>query len=876
MKNLRMHFYLFGSCMASAFAFAFATATAIAMCIATVAHAQTLPSNFTDAQVTLVSAPTAIAFTPDGRMLIASQGGSLRVFKTGALVATPALTFNASATGANPKICQGGEQGLLGVAVDPAFASNRFVYLYYTARNGSTCGAANYTAANLDDGTPDGVYSAFNRKANRVSRFVLGTAGSADVIDPATEVVLVDRMPARGTNHNAGDVHFGKDGFLYISIGDGGTDYSGGTPGSGGGNDAARDKHVLTGKILRITRDGDVPPSNPFFANGARRCNLTGATTVGQHCEETFAWGLRNPFRFAMDPNTAGNATRFYINDVGQNAFEEVNESQAGADYGWNCREGRHDNNTGGPCSPRPSGMVDPVYEYPRGTIPGTTVSGCSSITGGAFVPNGVWPAAYDGTYLLADYVCGAMLRIPANSTPTGALPNAFAFVTGLGGSSATSLRFGPDGASGGVALYYTSYLSGGQIRKITYGGSGAPTVSALTANPSSGSLPLNVNFTATASDPNGDPLTYFWNFGDATSVTTTTPSTAHVYPNAGVFVATVSVRDSNGNASATAANATVRAGNAPPGALITSPSTGYLFSVGESVTLTATATDPEDGALADAALSWQVLLHHANHTHPVLATTTGNNIVFTTPAPEDLAAAAVSYLEIILTVTDSGGATTVLSQSIMPRKVALTFAATPQPAASTARLTVNVATQLVPGASGNTVTGWAGWALPVTVRDQNRGVNGLRFSSWSDGGGRTHNFIVPSTASAVLTANFTVGSFVASLDIDNDGSVEPATDAILLLRHLFGVRGAALTQTALGSNAERNASTISAYISSLGNAFDIDNNQSVNATTDGLLVLRYVLGLRGSPLTQGALGSNALRTDPTDIASYLQGLLAP
>lgn len=836
----------------------------------TLLSAQSLPSNFSDSLVTAVSAPTATAFTPDGRLLITSQGGSLRVVKGGALLATAALAFNTTAAGSEPKICQGGEQGLLGVAVDPAFASNRYVYLYYTARNGSDCGSPNYTAANAGDGTPEGSYSAFNRKANRVSRFVLGTTGNADLVDPATEVVLVDRMPARGTNHNAGDVHFGRDGLLYVSIGDGGTDYNGASPGSGGGNDASRDKHVLTGKILRVTRDGDVPTTNPFYANGARRCNVTGATTVGQHCEETFAWGLRNPFRFAMDPNAS--TTRFYINDVGQGTYEEVNESQAGADYGWNCREGRHDNNTGGPCSPRPAGMVDPVYEYNHsGAVPGTSVSGCASITGGAFVPNGVWPAAYDGTYLLADYVCGALFRIPGNGTPTGALPTAFAFASGLGNSSATSMQFGPDGS--GQALYYTTYATGGQIRKISYASTGAPTVSALSASPAAGTLPLDVTFTAAAvaNVPNGDPLKYFWNFGDGTSSSTTTATTVKRYTTAGIFSASVSVRDSVGNVSASAATTTVRPGNAPPNVTITAPSTGYLFSVGDSITLSATATDPEDGALSPSSLSWQVLLHHDIHTHPLLAATVGNNIVFTAPAPEDLAAAVTSYLEIILTVTDSGGATTVVSQSIMPRKVALTFAAAPQPAASAARLTVNGGTPLIAGASGTTVTAWAGWSLPVTVRDQNRGTGGLRFGSWSDGGARTHSYVVPSS-NATLTATFTAGAFVPSIDIDNDGNSAAATDGVLLLRYLFGIRDATLTNSAVGANAERNAAAISSYVSALGNALDIDGDNAVNATTDGLLVLRYLLGLRGTALTNGAVNPSTVL--PATVEAKLLTLL--
>ena len=843
----------------------FAATLAALIAFAPTIHAQTLPSGFSDALVTPVGAPTAMAFTPDGRMLITGQNGALRVFKNNALLLTPALSFDPGTSTANPKICTGGEQGLLGVAVDPAFATNKFIYLFYTARNGSSCSSPNYTAANPADGTPDGTYSAFNRKANRVSRFVLGTVASTDVVDPASEVVLVDRMPARGTNHNAGDVHFGKDELLYISIGDGGTDYSGTSPGSAGGNDAARDKHVLTGKILRVTRDGGIPPTNPFVAGGTRRCNVTGATIVGQHCEETFAWGLRNPFRFAMDMNAAG--TRFYINDVGQGAYEEVDEGQAGADYGWNCREGRHSNSSSGPCtSPGTLGLVDPVYEYPRGTIPGTTVSGCASITGGAFVPTGVWPAAYDGTFLLADYVCGALLRIPTTGTPTAALPSAFAFVTGLGNSSATSLLFGPDGA--GQALYYTTYAGGGQIRKISYSATGnsAPAVSAFTVNPAAGVLPLNAVFSATASDPNGDALTYFWDFGDGTSATSTATTINKSYTVAGIFTASVRARDSNFAFSAPVTTI-VRAGNAPPTATITAPTTAYLFNVGDVITLAAIASDAEDGALPDSALSWRVLLHHDVHTHPLLAATTGNNITFIAPAPEDLAAAITSYLEIILTVTDSGGASTVISQSVMPRKISLTFAAQPQPAASGARIRVNGGNPLV---AGTTVTAWAGWPLLVAVSDQNRGTGGLRFSSWSDAGARSHNYIVPNI-NATLTANFTAGSFVPSLDIDNDGNFDAATDGVLLLRYLLGVRDNALTAGAIGMNAERNATTIASYIAALGSALDVDGDLSVKAATDGLLVMRYLLNLRGAALISGA---NATAASAATIEGNLQTLL--
>ena len=162
-----------------------------------------VPSGFTDSLVADdVGAPTALAFTPDGRLLITTQGGSLRIFQNGSLLGTAALTISS--------ICTNSEQSLLGVAVDPSFASNNYIYLFYTAEKPGRC-------------------------VNRVSRFTLP---AGNVINPATQMVLVDNMPSPAGNHNAGDVQFGNDGYLYISVGDGGCDYA--SPAScGGANDGS-------------------------------------------------------------------------------------------------------------------------------------------------------------------------------------------------------------------------------------------------------------------------------------------------------------------------------------------------------------------------------------------------------------------------------------------------------------------------------------------------------------------------------------------------------------------------------------------------------------------------------------------------------------
>jgi glucose/arabinose dehydrogenase len=383
-----------------------------------------VPGGFRDDPVATVGAPTALAFTPDGRLLVTTQGGTLRVVANGALLPTPALSFAPS------QICTESERGLLGVAVDPNFAGNSFIYLFYTfAPPGGGC-------------------------VNRVSRFTLPPG---NVVDPASELVLIDNMPSPAGNHNGGDLQFGKDGHLYVTIGDGGCDYAGNS-GCAGANDAARDLHVLTGKVLRITPGGGIPATNPFLGAGTARCNVTGQTTPGIRCQETFAWGLRNPFRLGFDPNDAG--TRFFVNDVGQGLWEEIDLGQAGVDYGWNCREGAHTNSTIGPCSPTPPGMVDPIFEYAHGTqIPGTTSpSSCNCVSGGAFVPDGLWPG-HDGAYLFGDCTCGGIFRLDE----AAGVFSAGNFAAGLG--TVVHLAFGPYRSR--QALYYTTFAGGGQVRRI-------------------------------------------------------------------------------------------------------------------------------------------------------------------------------------------------------------------------------------------------------------------------------------------------------------------------------------------------------------------------------------------------------------------------
>ncbi len=671
---------------------------ALAACSgATPASSATLPPQFEDAVVADdVAGPTALAFTPDGRMLITTQGGLLRVVQNGTLRPDPALDLG-------PRICSDFERGLLGVAVDPAFSSNRRIFLYYTAKN---------TAGACPQRPTDG-----DVPMNRVSSFVLS---DANTVDPASEVPLITNIRSFAGNHNGGDLQFGRDGLLYVSVGDAGCDYLS-RDNCGGANDAARDPNVLLGKILRVTPDGGIPAGNPYRGTGSARCNRFDAP-AGTRCQETFAGGLRNPFRMAFDPNAAG--TRFFINDVGQNAWEEIDEGRPGADYGWNAREGHCA--TGSTTNCGPTGFDNPVFDYPHS-------SGCRSITGGAFVPNGIWPREFDGSYLYADYVCGKIVRL---SPQAGGGLSSQDFVTDLGNSSAVALAFGPH--AGGQALYYTTYTNGGDVRRISFTGTANRTPSAgAIASPSFGETPLTVSFDASASaDPDGDALTYLWDFGDGMGTETTSSATTHTYLTRATYTAVLRVRDARG---AVSGPTTVRidAGNSPPVPVIDAPAAGARFRVGQRLTLRGHATDPQDGAVPASRLSWTVLLHHDNdHTHPLVPPTGGKAVTLKGPAPEDLPAAKRSYLELRLTATDASGLSTTVSKRLQPRRVALRLRTAPR------GLRLRAGGVRLRGP--RTITSWAGYRVRLEARPQTARGRRWRFRSWSHRRTARHTLVTP------------------------------------------------------------------------------------------------------------------------------------
>jgi PKD repeat protein len=422
--------------------------------------------------------------------------------------------------------------------------------------------------------------------------------------------------------------------------------------------------------------------------------------------------------------------------------------------------------------------LTNPIFAYGR-------TEGCASITGGAFVPSGAWGAAFDGDYLFADFVCGKIFRLERS----GSTVSVSDFATDLGGSSVVSMRFGP-GPTGAPALYYTTFAGGGSIRRIEFTGAGAndaPTA-VIAATPTSGAVPLAVSFDGSrSSDPDpGDSIrTYRWSFGDGASQDTTAPTVSHTYSTAGAVTATLRVLDQFG---AISAPATIRivAGGAPPSVTITSPAATATFRVGQSVTLSATASDPQDGPLPASALTWVVLKHHADHTHSFFGPTTGNNLSIITDPPEDLLGATNSFLEIRVTAVDSSGLSTTVTRNLQPTKVNLTFQTVPT---GLSLILDNTFTRVAP----TTVVSWQDWRLAVSAPDQTVGGVPFVFQSWSDGGARDHTILTPG-APATFTATFVrAAGFRANVNFQPAASPVPA-GYVADSGAVFGARGNGMT----------------------------------------------------------------------------------
>jgi glucose/arabinose dehydrogenase len=401
-----------------------ALAACCALAAAATTTAQSVPTGFTvDTLVsTGLTAPNDFCFLPDGRVLIASRPGSVQVYAGG-----PVVTI-----GTVPNVEVGSERALLGITADPSFASNGYIYVWYSH--------ASDAFLHLDRFTCTGD---------------LANASSTNLaFAAASRRTILSSMPDNAFNHNGGSLRFGPDGNLYLTMGDDATSCN------------AQNTTSRSGCMLRMNVSGLSPAASTtdpaFSVLNPGNNPLSSATDFTQLL---IAYGLRNPVRMTIDPVT-GN---LYIGDVGQNAVEEVDEYVYGVtlplvNYGWPWREGNSSYTT---CS----GSL-PVNQAPLAAIP-QAGSWFSIMSGPRYRNLGgqfSFGAAYDGSLFFWDYFAGAMRRYTNTGTwaPAPAVPgqpNSNDWATGMTGT--TSVQQGPDGA-----LWFTQHpstyaTSGGSLKRI-------------------------------------------------------------------------------------------------------------------------------------------------------------------------------------------------------------------------------------------------------------------------------------------------------------------------------------------------------------------------------------------------------------------------
>jgi glucose/arabinose dehydrogenase len=602
--------------------------------------------------------PAGMDFAPDGRLFVANKDGRVTIIEPDGTPA-PQPFFSVP-------VDQFRDRGLTAVVVDPHYEQNHYVYVYYTPA----------VAVNPD--MPD------NGAMNRLVRLTASDA-NPDIADPASETVILDGIPSQTGIHQGGLLRFGADGMLYMGVGEGDVPQN------------AQDLSNIFGKVLRLDVENypnTIPADNPFVGQTGVR-------------PEIWAYGFRNPFSGGVAPGTSN----VFVNDVGNNTWEEVNRLVKGGNYGWPLAEGVSDN----------PNFVNPLFTYNHN-------GEGAAVDGGTFYAGATFPAIYSGQYFVGDLVQGVIRVVnPDNGA-------ASTFETGM--ALPTDIETGPDGS-----LYWCSIGPDfGAVYKVSYvGNANRPPLAAASADVTSGGVPLTVNFDGSASsDPDNDTLRYSWDFGDGT--TGEGVSVEHTYTVKGVYSAVLTVSDrAVGGLTNSSMPLSISVGNYAPVPTITTPLSTDTYKAGQTISFSGAATDVEDGDLPVSAFHWSFLFGHNTHFHnfigPMDGTTSGS---FTIPLTGETD--PNQYYRILLTVTDSEGLSTTTHVDVRP--VLTTF-----------KLDSNIAgAQLLidgsPLTAGSSVTGVAGMTRTIEAPlTQIIGGTMYKFVGWSDSGGAQHDIATPDQA---------------------------------------------------------------------------------------------------------------------------------
>ncbi|MCF6387281.1 PQQ-dependent sugar dehydrogenase [Mycobacterium sp. MBM] len=586
------------------------------------------------------------------RILITEKSGAIKSYDmhTGQITTLANLAV----------VTANGERGLIGIEVDPHYwdsdaAGYQKIYVAYT-------NAQNY---------------------DQLSSFTLIGDTLSD------EQVLVTSTLLANDFHHGGELEFDPTGqYLYWAVGN-----------NTSPSENSQDLTNIHGKILRLNRDGSGVTDNPFYVEGG-----------DPNTNRIYALGLRNPFRFGVDPDNGA----VLSGDVGEATWEELNLIKPGANYGWPTAEGAQ----GG-------GFADPLYAYPH-----ATGFGNGSITAVMVYDDGT-PVAGQKTVWIADYSLGWIRELTFDDQYTSLISER---TVDSGAGSVVKLTQGPGGE-----IYQLNIYPGALMVIRPSEGNRSP-VAVIDASATSGAGDsLTVDFDAGgSSDPDNDTLSYAWDFGNGETSTSATHTVT--FTNTGNYTAynvSLTVTDELGKQSVTTQRIVV--GSTPPVADFDVPAgADYMYNAGETVSFSATGADPQDGALAAGAYSWKVVFHHADHTHPFINEITGPDLSFDIPV--DFHQLSNTYYNVVLTVTDSSGLKTVVEKEIHPNLVTLTFGSNVDGAKYTIDGIPHTGTYTEQAVVG--VHRTLGAISPQTINGQQ-----YVFDGWEHGGDATQVITTPGSA---------------------------------------------------------------------------------------------------------------------------------
>ncbi|TFV86862.1 PA14 domain-containing protein [Blastococcus sp. CT_GayMR16] len=765
--------------------------------------AAALPAGFTE--VTAFSGlvnPTAIRFAPDGRVFVAEKRGTIQMYDS---VADTTATQVADL---RTEVHNFWDRGLLGLAIDPGFPQQPYLYALYTfdgpivpvpGGRVPTWGTADTDSDPCPD--PPGATSDGCVVSSKLVRLTL--TGTTTV-----KTDLVHDWCQQYPSHSTGDLVFGRDGALYASAGDGAsfefTDYGQdgapvnpcGDPGAVNGvmSPPSAEGGSLRAQDLRtagdpVSLDGTVIRVDPATGNAAPGNPNAGA--ADPNAARIVAHGMRNPFRMVLRPGT----DEVWVGDVGFVTWEEINRlplpGQPVSNFGWPCLEGNGRTSTFDSADLKicedlyaQGGDAKPYFVYPHGqklspsdtcaTAGGASISGLSF----QFYAGGPYPAAYDGALFFSDYARNCIWVVPkgANGLPDPA--QVTSFVSGAAGP--VDLELSPAGE-----VFYADF-NGGTVRRIVYTGTGPVSCPAgqyraeyfpnttLAGTPAVTACESTLDHQWGAGGPPGlgaDNFSARWtgafDFPTAGTYTFTAVSDDGIR----VWVDDVLLIDQwraqaattfTASRALTAGSHTVRvqyyeaagsavarlswtAGGSPPQPQITAPATGTTWQVGTPIAFSGSATDPEDGALPAGALTWEMVLQHCPAACHAHSLQTWTGVSGASITAPDHEYPA--YLDLRLTARDSSGRTTTVTRRLDPRTVPVTVASEPSGlslAFGSRTATTPFTTTVIAGSTATLAA-----PSPQTLSGAT-----YAFSRWSDGGAASHNVTQASTA-RTYTATF-------------------------------------------------------------------------------------------------------------------------